>query len=79
MKKMAEAFFGRAHAYREAQDRAALEAAIARNIYRGAQTAAAGALADYVVSARTHLVGCDIDSGEIAFGPLPVPKETFAS
>jgi cytochrome b pre-mRNA-processing protein 3 len=74
MKKMAEAFFGRAQAYRDAIDHAALEAAIGRNIYRGSKTGAASALADYVMSARAHLAKCDVAGGDVDFGPLPVPK-----
>ena len=50
MKKMAEAFFGRVQAYRDAQDAAALEAAIGRNIFRGQENTAASTLANYVVS-----------------------------
>jgi cytochrome b pre-mRNA-processing protein 3 len=74
MKKMAEAFFGRVHAYREAQDVTALEAAIGRNIYRG-KDGSAGVLAQYVVSAREHVVKSDVAAGSVDFGPLPVPKE----
>jgi cytochrome b pre-mRNA-processing protein 3 len=72
MKKMAEAFFGRMHAYRDAQDRASLETAIARNIYRGKETPSASVLAGYVLSAREHLAKCDPDAGALDFGPLPL-------
>jgi cytochrome b pre-mRNA-processing protein 3 len=74
MKKMAEAFFGRVHAYREARDAGALEAAIARNIYRG-RSGPAAALAAYALSAREHAAKNSLDAGEIDFGPLPVPEE----
>ncbi len=74
MKKMAEAFFGRMQAYRDARDQDALEAAITRNIYRGTETDAARALAGYAMSAREHLAKCDPADGVPDFGPLPEPK-----
>lgn len=76
MKKMAEAFFGRLHAYRDAQDRPALEAAIARNVYRGKEGAVAP-LAQYAMSAREHVANSDLVAGTLDFGPLPIPKESF--
>jgi cytochrome b pre-mRNA-processing protein 3 len=76
MKTLAEAFFGRVHAYRDAHDQAALEAAIARNIFRGKDAAeAAPVLAAYAMSARAHVAKSDLAAGAIDFGPLPVPKE----
>lgn len=78
MKKMAEAFFGRMQAYRDAPDQVALEAAIARNIYRGTDTGRAAVLADYVLSARASLGNCDVAAGETDFGPLPEPKGKLA-
>lgn len=70
MKKMAEAFFGRMHAYRDAREAGALEAAIARNIYRG-EGGDAAALAEYVLSARAHVAKSDVAGGVVDFGPLP--------
>jgi cytochrome b pre-mRNA-processing protein 3 len=74
LKKMAEAFFGRMHAYREAHDRGALETTIARNIYRGAEGTAASVLAGYALSVREHLAACDPAAGALDFGPLPSEK-----
>lgn len=74
MKNMAEAFFGRVHAYRDARDLPALEAAIARNIYRG-QIGFAAQLAAYVLNARVCMAKSDVQAGEPDFGPLPTPKE----
>lgn len=57
MKKMTEAFYGRARAYREALaggDRAALVAAVARNVFGGEGTHAA-ALADYMLASAATL------------------------
>jgi cytochrome b pre-mRNA-processing protein 3 len=78
MKKMAEAFFGRVQAYRDARDATALESVIARNIFRGQETATVSALANYVVSARKHLETADPNEGTLDFGPLPIPQENIA-
>jgi cytochrome b pre-mRNA-processing protein 3 len=79
MKKMASAFFGRMQAYRDARDQASLEAAIARNIYRGAQNPHASTLSAYMMSVRAHLAKCDPADGALDFGPLPVAAENAAS
>lgn len=73
IKKMANAFYGRAKAYGEAGDEAALADAILRNIYRSesGHEKAATILAAYVVSARAHLAQTDIRAGTADFGPLP--------
>ncbi len=59
MKKMAEAFYGRAAVYRaaiEAGDRDGLATALARNVYRDDQRdARAGALADYVAASAARI------------------------
>ena len=73
MKKMANAFYGRLHAYRAAADRDALSAALLRNVYRGevGNESAARELAGYIESARAALAASDIESGDAHFGPLP--------
>jgi cytochrome b pre-mRNA-processing protein 3 len=73
MKKMAEAFFGRMHAYRDATDESAFEAAITRNIFRGAPCPHARALAIYAVQARGSIAACDPSTGNLDFGSLPAP------
>jgi cytochrome b pre-mRNA-processing protein 3 len=77
MKKMTEAFYGRARAYREALaagDRAALAAAIARNAL-GGETATADALASYVIAASAALA--DAPVAEVAAGPRFVDPAAF--
>jgi cytochrome b pre-mRNA-processing protein 3 len=73
MMKMADAFFGRLKAYREAEDHAALTAALFRNVYRSdaAKVEQAGALAIYTASTRKHLAEQDLTTGEVDFGPEP--------
>jgi cytochrome b pre-mRNA-processing protein 3 len=71
MKAMASAFHGRLKAYGHADDVAALELALARNIFRGSAGDAA-ALARYVLSARDALAMCAVEKGGLDFGPLPV-------
>jgi cytochrome b pre-mRNA-processing protein 3 len=73
MTKMADAFFGRLKAYREADGHPALAAALLRNVYRGdaAKVEQADALAIYTASAREHLTGQDLATGELDFGPEP--------
>jgi cytochrome b pre-mRNA-processing protein 3 len=69
MKQFAGAFYGRLEAYGEAQDEAALAAALSRNLYRG-EAACARAMTDYVLRARERLTawnGQDMPE----FGPLP--------
>lgn len=81
VKAMWEALNGRARAYAApvvAGDRAALAAAIARNVWRGAPNAgAAEALADIALRQHRHLAGQDLRAllrGEVTFlSPLSVP------
>jgi len=74
IKKMASAFFGRLHAYREASDESSLAAAIVRNLYRGAQSGLqpATALAAYCFAARGFLAQSRPEAGQVHFGPLPI-------
>jgi|SRR6185312_9298998 len=72
IKMLANAFFGRLQAYRAATGPGAMEAALARNLYRGAGTGHGAAIARYVESARAHLDGQDLACGRIDFGPPPV-------
>lgn len=72
LRVLAEAFFGRLHAYNQAATPQLLTEAILRNLFRGAMNyqKEATALAQYAWSARSHL---DISRGgeELEFGPLP--------
>jgi cytochrome b pre-mRNA-processing protein 3 len=76
MKKMAEAFYGRARAYREAvasADRAALIAAIERNVFAGAAPHAA-AIADYMLAVVARLAAtAAADLGAASSFPEPAP------
>jgi cytochrome b pre-mRNA-processing protein 3 len=70
LKAFADGFYGRLAAYEAAPDAPALAAAIAKNLYRGAEVdAKARALADYVVRARESLKHSLPDEAD--FGPLP--------
>jgi len=73
MKKMADAFYGRLQAYRIATNHEALAASILRNVYRGQKEkgGSAHALAHYAEGARSALASCDIQAGDLDFGPLP--------
>jgi len=73
MTKMADAFYGRLKAYREAADEKALADAIVRNLYRGdtSKVEAARALAIYAASARESLSHMDLNTGAPDFGPEP--------
>jgi cytochrome b pre-mRNA-processing protein 3 len=73
MTKMADAYFGRLKAYREAADENALADAIIRNLYRGdaAKVEQAAALAIYAASARERLSQTDLNAGMLDFGPEP--------
>jgi cytochrome b pre-mRNA-processing protein 3 len=70
MKKMADAFYGRVTAYREAGDADALQDAVVRNVYRGDSVQAANAvvLARYMTAAKAAVGNCDIASGVVDFG-----------
>ena len=72
MKAMADAFFGRLVAYRDAQGLDALTAALAKNVWRGGAAAdAPQRLAAYVGTARAALGSCDLEAALLDFGPLP--------
>ncbi len=70
MTKMADAFYGRLKAYREASDHPQLAAAILRNVYRGTEgrLERAGALANYAAAARECLIHADLAAGHLDFG-----------
>ncbi|MDE2500966.1 MAG: ubiquinol-cytochrome C chaperone, partial [Alphaproteobacteria bacterium] len=67
----AKAFYGRMQAYGDAKDAAAMEAALIRNLYRGANEPGAKALARYVLAAKARLAASDLETGNLDFGPLP--------
>ena len=71
VKKLADAFYGRMQAYGEAQDEAAREATLVRNLYHGACEPGAKAMARYVLGAKAQLKACDVEGGVLDFGPLP--------
>jgi cytochrome b pre-mRNA-processing protein 3 len=71
MKKMAQAFFGRHEAYREALaagDAARLADAISRNVYGGSDGGAAPGLAAYVLASRAAPI--DAAAGTVSFADL---------
>ena len=55
MRRLAEAFYGRAKSYDAASDRAALEAFLQRTVYAGDVAAPVAGLADYVEATRAEL------------------------
>jgi cytochrome b pre-mRNA-processing protein 3 len=70
LKAMAKAFYGRMSAYDAAKSEEELAAALAKNIWRGAQSdARARALASYASAARAHLAASL--PAALDFGPLP--------
>jgi cytochrome b pre-mRNA-processing protein 3 len=70
LKAMAKAFYGRIAAYEAAKDREQLAAALAKNLWRGAEPdGRALKLATYAWSARQHLARSLPDV--LDFGPLP--------
>ena len=71
--KMADAFYGRLKAYREAPNEAALADAILRNLYRGdaGKIEQAGAVAMYVSAVRERFTQADLSTGTLDFGPEP--------
>ncbi|MBV9992245.1 MAG: ubiquinol-cytochrome C chaperone [Alphaproteobacteria bacterium] len=71
IKTLANAFYGRLSAYRAATDAAAMESAVARNLYRGAQAGHEARIARYAKNARAHLEAQDLSQGRIDFGSLP--------
>ena len=76
IKKLGASFYARAGAYGaalEAGDRAALAAALARNVLDGTEAGAAGPLAAYVETAAAALAAQDLD-GLLGEGPrFPEP------
>jgi cytochrome b pre-mRNA-processing protein 3 len=75
MRRMGEAFYGRARVYREAGlDEAALVAALERNIYGGAGSPHSGRLAAYVREAVGALKA--LDQTALAAGTLRFPVLT---
>ena len=82
MRRMGEAFYGRAQAYRAAladSDDEALMTALARNIYGGAQHGAARRLAAYMREALRDLASQEtvsLASGQVHF---PDPAEFAGS
>lgn len=75
IKAMAEAFYGRLHAYGAGESQAALADAILRNLYRGEalRRREAQALAHYIGGARQSLLAREgrLLHGDCYFGPLP--------
>jgi cytochrome b pre-mRNA-processing protein 3 len=74
MRRIAEAFYGRARTYDAAlagEGDLALKAALARNVLGESAPRAAGHLASYVRHAARHLAG--LDSGALAQGDLSFP------
>jgi cytochrome b pre-mRNA-processing protein 3 len=70
MKTFADAFFGRVAAYESTTDVDGLAAALARNLYRGADVdGRCRALAAYALAARVPLAA-SVPQG-LDFGPLP--------
>jgi cytochrome b pre-mRNA-processing protein 3 len=70
MKAFADAFFGRITAYEEAKDENEMAAALARNLWRGADVdARARSLAAYVWKSRDNVKAGLPD--RLDFGPLP--------
>jgi cytochrome b pre-mRNA-processing protein 3 len=72
VKKMADAFYGRLSAYREAKGREALKEAILRNVYRGgaAHDAQAASLAAYIEAAKVAVNDSDMAAGTVNFGDV---------
>lgn len=73
MKKFADAFYGRLKAYDAAAEASDMEAALARNLYRGDATPCAREMAAYVERARQRLANWEggVKAGIPDFGPLP--------
>lgn len=79
VKTMAKAYFGRSTAYEaalQAGDRKALSEAVHRNLYRGADVAAAKieAVAGYVMDEGQRLGTLPLErfqAGDLGFGPVP--------
>lgn len=83
MKRVAEAFYGRAAAYEAAlaaHDRSALEGALARNVFGpAAVTAGARRLAAYVERAALQLATQQPSAGRVEFpDPLSIPAAEHA-
>lgn len=79
MKKMTEAFYGRAKAYRAAiaaDDRDGLAAAVARNVLSG-EEGAAGAIAGYMIASAAALAGAS--TADLAAGPRFADPAAFVA
>jgi cytochrome b pre-mRNA-processing protein 3 len=78
VRRMAEVFYGRADAYQKALEQppaerqAALEAAIARNVFAGGDKPSAKPIALYVLAAKARLAGSD--AGAIMAGQVDFPE-----
>lgn len=62
MRRLAEAFYGRAKSYEAASDRAGLEALLRRTVYAGDEAAPVAGLADYIGATRQTLAEQPLDS-----------------
>jgi cytochrome b pre-mRNA-processing protein 3 len=62
MRRLAEAFYGRAKSYDAAGDRAGLEAFLRRTVYAGDAAAPVAGLADYVEAARAELAAQPLEA-----------------
>ena len=80
MKKMAQAYYGRAAAYRRAvaaTDEADLIATLRRNVYAGGGEGVAPALAAYVRASATALAAeplAEVRAARLVFAPLPAAE-----
>ena len=77
MRKLGEAFFGRAKSYEEAfaalPDTAALQALLARTVYDGVEAPPLAAMTDYVLAQRGVLTGQPLDgllAGQATWGAI---------
>jgi cytochrome b pre-mRNA-processing protein 3 len=62
MRRLGEAFYGRAKSYEAAVDRPGLEALLQRTVYAGDAGAPVGELADYVEATKGLLAGQPLDA-----------------
>jgi cytochrome b pre-mRNA-processing protein 3 len=80
VRKLAEIFYGHVDAYQkalgrpQAEQQAALEAAVRRNVFAGEGGGSLEQLALYIVTARTHL--SQVDAGAIMSGDFRFPDRT---
>jgi cytochrome b pre-mRNA-processing protein 3 len=77
VRKMAEVFYGRLEAYREAlagppgEQQIALQHVLARNVFAGSEGGSPKPIALYILKARDHLQG--IDAGALMSGQFAFP------